>query len=208
MTLLLLGWSLLTVLRWTSGSDLVLSQQNLTVLYPKINSSEIIECDCLDFSCDAVFWFRISSSNLMEFIGKCNNADRVNWGKVDSSKYKSFKRGASFVLRIIRVTEADQGIYSCVLKDTKNEVWKRGTLLLPGVTPPTQPPKTKPKPSDRSSCRCKGSNSPKDGCDSLILWPLVGLVAGLGLTLLCILYYFSRLPKKCRHQFMKKRQMT
>lgn len=115
------------------GSAPVLFQQKLTVLYPKINSPETIECDCLNYSCDSVFWFRINSSNHIDVIGKLNNADRVTWGKVDSTKYKLNKRSTtSFVLRVNKVTEADKGIYSCVLKHTNNEVWKPGTLLLPG----------------------------------------------------------------------------
>lgn len=53
---------------------------------------------------------------------------------MDERHFKLSKRGSkSFTLRIITVTKEDRGIYSCVLKDKSlNEMWKPGTLLLPG----------------------------------------------------------------------------
>ncbi|XP_054473284.1 T-cell surface glycoprotein CD8 beta chain [Anoplopoma fimbria] len=208
MIMRLLAWTLLTVSLWTLGSSQVLQQEPVKILYPKILSTESIECDCTNITCDSVYWFRsIRNHNKLQFLGKCNNADRATYGAgVDINRFKLSKKSSmSFTLRITNVSDDDTGIYSCVLKDRKTtEMWKPGILLRPGVTPPTLPPKTIPKPTVKSVCRCPKKNS-SQGCGSLVLWPLVGLVAGLALALICTLYYFSRLPKKCRHHFVKKR---
>lgn len=210
MFLLSLAWLLLTGPLWTSGQDLQqkLLEEEVSVRYPKIPSSETIDCDCGSMACDLVFWFHSDISGKVQFLGRCNNADRTLYGaNVDQTRFKLSKRGSkSFALRIINVTKEDRGIYSCVLKE-KNlyEVWKPGTLLLPGETPPTPPPKPKPKPPSKPTCRCNAGDS-KGGCGSLILWPLVGLLGGLALAVLCTLRYFSRLPRKCHHHFAKNRQ--
>uniref|UniRef100_UPI0037E8CD0C T cell receptor beta variable 20-1 n=1 Tax=Semicossyphus pulcher TaxID=241346 RepID=UPI0037E8CD0C len=205
-----LAWTLLIVLQWTSvlGSNTILLQEPVKVLYPDILGTEALECDCFNISCDSVYWFYSSlTSGEVKFLGRCNNANRANYDAgLEKERFKISKRGgSSFTLRISNVTEADTGIYSCLVKDRKNtEVWKPGVLLLPGVPSPTLTPKTKPKLSFNPVCRCP-ENFTQDGCGSLILWPLVGLIAILALALICILYYFSRLPKKCRHHFVKKR---
>ncbi|XP_032368778.1 T-cell surface glycoprotein CD8 beta chain [Etheostoma spectabile] len=204
-----LAWTLLTVLLWTSGSSHILQQEPVNRLYPKILSTEEIVCDCANIanmSCDSVYWFRsISNHRRSEFLGKCTIVRPTYGANVDSTRFKFISKTLSFTLRIINVTEEDTGIYSCVLKGRKNiEMWKPGTLLLPGVTPPTLPPKTNPKPPVKSVCRCSKKNS-SQGCGSLVLWPLVGLIAAIALALICTLYYFSRLPKKCRHHFVKRR---
>ncbi|XP_010792041.1 uncharacterized protein cd8b [Notothenia coriiceps] len=205
MILLPLAWTLWTVSLWTLGLSQTLLQEPLTVLYPTILSSPSIECDCANVDCDSVYWFRsISNNSKMEFIGQGNHADRMIHGNgVDETRFKLISKSKIlFVLQIINLTEEDTGTYSCVLKKRNNETWKPGILLLPGVTP--QKIKTETKPTVKSVCRCK--KSPQvDGCGSLVFWPLVGLIAALVLTLVGTLYYFSRLPKKCRHHFAKKR---
>ncbi|XP_026163014.1 uncharacterized protein cd8b [Mastacembelus armatus] len=204
-------WALLTASLWRAGASQILFQETVTVLYPKIMRPETIECECVNISCDTVYWFRsFPDQGKVQFLGRCNNADRVNYGNdVDITRFKFNKKGSSsFVLRILNVTEQDTGIYSCVLKDKRNtEVWKTGVLLRPGVTPPTPPPKKKPKPPVKPVCSCPKKTQSRDGCSSLVLWPLVGVIAGLALAVTCTVYYFSRLPKKCRHRFVKKRQM-
>ncbi|XP_068576381.1 T-cell surface glycoprotein CD8 beta chain [Cebidichthys violaceus] len=208
MIVLPLAWTLLTVSLWTLGSSQILKQELVKIRYPEILSTAAIDCDCVNISCDYVYWFRSSHDHRkLEFLGKSNNADRTTHGVgVDATRFKFSRQSMSFTLRIINLTEKDTGIYSCVLKDRKNtEMWKPGILLRPGVIPPTLAPKTKPKPPVKSVCRCPTENSSQDGCGSLVLWPSVGLVAALALALICTLYYFSRLPKKCRHHFVKRR---
>ncbi|XP_029287976.1 uncharacterized protein cd8b [Cottoperca gobio] len=203
MIVLPLAWTLLTASLWTSGSSQILLQEPVNTLYPEILSTQSIECDCANG--DSVYWFRsISNHNKIQFLGQCNQANRVSYGKdVNQTRFIfRSKSTTSFVLHIMSVTEEDAGTYSCVLSGKKNtETWKPGILLRPGETPPTLPPKTKPP--VKSVCHCKISS--QDGCGSLVLWPLVGLIAALALALICTLYYFSRLPKKCRHRFVKKR---
>ncbi|XP_030586171.1 T-cell surface glycoprotein CD8 alpha chain [Archocentrus centrarchus] len=204
MILLSLAWFLLTEPFWTSGSEQILMQEEVIVRYPKILGNETIECDCGSTACDLVFWFRSHISGKVEFLGRCNNADRVNYGDgVDQKRFKISKKGSNtFALRVISVTEEDKGIYSCVLKEKNvNEIWKPGTLLLPGETPPTPPPKPKPRPQPKKKkCDCSAG---KGDC-SMILWPLIGLLACLALVLVCTLQYFSRLPRKCHHHFVKR----
>ncbi|KAK5872859.1 hypothetical protein PBY51_013521 [Eleginops maclovinus] len=205
MILLPLAWTLWTVSLWTSGSSQTLLQEPLTVLYPKEFSSQTIECDCAQNPCDSVFWFRsISNHSKMEFIGQCNHADRVVLGPgVNHKWFKLSSKGSKvFALTIVNLTKEDAGTYSCVFKK-KNETWKPGTLLRPGENPPIIQTNTKPKPPIKPVCRCNKSS--QHGCGSLVFWPLVGLIAALLLAIIGTLYYFSRLPKKCRHHFVKRR---
>ena len=124
------------LLFYSPGSIPILQQEPVKVLYPKISSPETIDCDCGNMACDNVYWFRIvPEHNKVEYLAKCNNADRVTYGPTNQTRFKFSKRGsASFILRIPQVTEADAGIYSCVLADTrsKEEKFIPGTLLRPG----------------------------------------------------------------------------
>uniref|UniRef100_A0A8C7ZV83 Cd8 beta n=1 Tax=Oryzias sinensis TaxID=183150 RepID=A0A8C7ZV83_9TELE len=203
-------WILMTVTGWTFGPIEALPGKDFKVLYPSINSNEAVDCQCEPSTCDYAFWFRtVPDSSKVEFLGRCNNADRVSGPFKDKGRFKFSRKGLSFELRIINVTAEDAGIYSCVLSDKQLtiETFRPGTLLLPGVTPPTLPPTTTTKKPVRSPCLCKNKTS-NEGCDSRVLWPLVGVLAGLALTIFCTLYYFSRLPKKCHHHFVKKRLMS
>ncbi|XP_034023018.1 uncharacterized protein cd8b [Thalassophryne amazonica] len=211
MILTSLLWTMLVVTLWTPGLSQILIQKPSKVLYPPILSSEVIECDCGNSSCDFVLWFRsLLISNDLQFLGTCNNANRDTYTSVaNTGQFKFSKKGSlSFVLRIVNVTEEDAGVYSCVLTSKrKDEMWNPGILLRPGVTPPTVPPEVKLRLPVNPVCpRCKKKTRPHDGC--LLVWPLVGVILVLAVVLVCTLYYFSRLPKKCRHQFVKKRPMT
>lgn len=210
MILLPLAWALLTASLWKSGSSQTLPEDPVIERYPALHSNETIDCECVHPHCDFVYWFYSNlNTGKVQYLGKCNNADRDAYAPdVKKSRFKIQKRGStSFVLRITDVTEADAGIYSCVLKDkSQSELWKPGVFLRPGVTPPTRPPEIKPKPS---ICRCSAKNPPAPVvCGGMILWPLVGFVASLAFALICTLYYFSRLPKKCRHNFVKMHQLS
>lgn len=118
------------------GLSQILQQETVRVLYPKILSTEAIDCDCFNISCESVYWFRIiSRHSKVQFIGRCNNANRASYGAdVERARFILNKKNSmSFTLRIINVTEEDTGIYSCVLRDRKNtDMWKPGFLLRPG----------------------------------------------------------------------------
>ncbi|XP_053724500.1 uncharacterized protein cd8b [Synchiropus splendidus] len=206
MTLPPLIWTL--ILMWMPVPSQAQGQDPPHVLYPEILSSVSIECDGSKNS-DSVYWFHTSThQRRVQFLVKSNNANRGSYGdKVDKSRYKINKRGSAFTLRIINVTEDDAGVYSCVLKDLQNEeVWRPGgTLLRPGVDPPVPTTLPKPKPEvKKDKCKCEQPKSP-GGCSSLILNVLVALLSVLTLAIIGTLYYFSRLPKKCRHHFVKKK---
>ncbi|KAK7916042.1 hypothetical protein WMY93_011803 [Mugilogobius chulae] len=202
----LLLWTLLVVVTlWKS----VPAQEDFTLktLYPVLGLDQSLDCDCGGLVCEQVTWFRtLTPGGVGEFLGRLNQADRLSFGEGFKSKMAITKKGGSgFSLRIQNVSEGDRGVYSCVLKirGTTEDLWRGGTLLLPGETPPTETPTQKPRaPPEPRRCHCS-SDTHSSGCGSLVLWPLVGLISVLGLALVCTLLYFHSLPKKCRHRFIK-----
>ncbi|CAL8402751.1 unnamed protein product [Arctogadus glacialis] len=199
MTYLVLVWTTVTCLCWTSGSAQV------PVRYPKISDSEALTCGCHQNTCDGYLWFRsLENGSQLQFLVSVNNADRsyTNTG-LDKSRFIVKMNSGKSTLRIANLKREDSGVYSCVSKDKQTEgLGAPGVLLLPGVTPP----EPTPQPTSKPVCRCREKShklQPK-GCGSDALWPSVGILAGLALALLATLYYFSRLPKKCRHHFVKK----
>ncbi|XP_077429460.1 uncharacterized protein cd8b isoform X2 [Vanacampus margaritifer] len=203
---ILLAWTLLTTCLWSLGSGQFL-QQAASILHPQLLSTQFIQCDCINIICESVIWFRtIPNHNKVQFLGRLNNAKRLVYGdNVDTSRFQlSKKNSEAFTLRIGNVAKEDTGTYSCILKDRKNEeLWQPGVLLLPQESLPTKPPES-PRKLD---CGCIKTSAAGD-CDSLILWSLVGLATVMMTTLICTLYYFSRLPKKCRHHFVKRQLKT
>lgn len=210
MTSLLLVWTTVTCVCWTSGSAQDRKQQETH--YPVIHSTQTLVCAC-PLSCDTALWFRrLEGRDGLEFLVSVNSAERNHFNKdLDTTRFKATMRDSStWALHITNVTQEDTGVYSCVVKNKRTEdVSTPGVLLLPGVTAPTPQP-------EKPACSCpKNSHKPHPnaprptpvkGCGSVVMWPLVGVLAGLVTALLSTLYYFSRLPKKCRHQF-EKRQM-
>ncbi|XP_077386532.1 uncharacterized protein cd8b [Festucalex cinctus] len=199
---ILLAWTLLTTCLWSLGSGQIL-QQAFSILQPQLFSTQFIQCKCINILCESVIWFRtVPNLNKVQFLGRLNNANRLVYGhNVDSSRFQLSKKSSeAFILRISNVTKEDSGTYSCILKDRKNEeVWQPGVLLLPQERLPTKPPES-PRKLD---CGCTKTSA--GDCDSLIMWSLVGLATVMMTTLICTLYYFSRLPKKCQHHFVKRR---
>ncbi|XP_056131010.1 T-cell surface glycoprotein CD8 beta chain [Lampris incognitus] len=210
MTLPALLWTVTTAFLWRSGSGQIPSQARIPIRYPKISGSETIPCDCRSPPCERVYWYRsLTSNNKLQFLAHYTNVGRHNYGEdVKPDQFKLRKRDSTFELIINNVSADDAGLYSCVLNN-KEEGWKPGVLLQPGATPPplsTKRPKTTPKKKPRLPvvpvCHIRGGNNPEGGC--MVLWLLVGACAFLTVALLSTLYYFSRLPKKCRHHFVKK----
>ncbi|XP_051533046.1 uncharacterized protein cd8b isoform X2 [Myxocyprinus asiaticus] len=175
-----------------------------TVLYPKINGTETLTCECPDHSCQVIFWYRyLEKNNSLQFLMYSNSAGREEHGdNINSTRFKgSVSSGQKVVygLRITGLQDDEAGLYSCVFR-TKNKM-PAGYYIRPGVNPPTlQPPTVKIQKPVRT-CRCKNSIYSPKGCDHSVLWPGIGSLLLLAITLAGTLYYFSRLPKKCRHRF-------
>ncbi|KAI1900465.1 hypothetical protein AGOR_G00050220 [Albula goreensis] len=184
----------------------------LTSQYPKENDNESITCECTEKNCQAVFWYwhSLDSPGKFQFLLYHNNADKVVYSPSTSSdKYKGSKKEGTrtiYSLKISHVQKEDAGRYFCQVQYPNNRNLPGGTgvELRPGETPATPPP-TPPPPKTNPPCRCRKKviKKPITGCGHLVLWPLVGLLAGLAVVLIATLFYFSRLPKKCHHRFAK-----
>lgn len=195
---------------WTAVAAQNSSRETLTVLYPKIGGTESLNCNCPDHTCQEAFWYRyLEKNNSLQFLLYYNSAGTGKHGELDKDTMQRIKgsmsagQKASYSLRITGFREDEAGIYSCMFK-TK-PVIPVGYYIRPGVNPPTlQPPTSKPK-KNKQSCKICRPYTP-EGCVRSILWPGIGALLLLAVALAGTLYYFSRLPRKCRHQFAKTNQ--
>ncbi|XP_030623867.1 uncharacterized protein cd8b [Chanos chanos] len=154
-------------------------------LYPKVGGSETLTCECPDRTCQRVFWYRfLKQSGTYQFLMQYNSAGRELHADGVSNKTcrGSVREGVKtqFSLRLLNLQPNDTGVYSCVLQSTsasQQDLYPPGYFIRPGA-----------------------------GCEPEIIWTLTGLVATLAVVLTGTLYYFSRLPKKCRHNFIKKKK--
>uniref|UniRef100_A0A8C2INE4 Uncharacterized LOC109045157 n=1 Tax=Cyprinus carpio TaxID=7962 RepID=A0A8C2INE4_CYPCA len=176
------------------AASLATIQATSYVLYTKINGSETITCECPDHSCQEVFWYRyLERTKTLQFLLYCNSAGRERHGEnLSATRFKgsvSSGQRVVYTLRITGLQENEIGFYSCMFK-TKNTM-PVGYYIMPGVNPPTvQPPTVKTK-TPKKTCNCKPPMSPK-GCEQSVLWPGIGALLLLAITLAGTLYYFSR----------------
>lgn len=191
----------------TAASMLPSFQATSAIRYPKINGSESLNCDCPDHACQEVFWYRyLQTTKTFQFLMYVNSAGRELIGdNLNPSLFKGTVSNGpkvSYNLRIADLQREDAGFYSCMFKAKK--IMPSGYYIKPGVNPPTlQPPTVKTEKPKRTSCNhCKHNRTTK-GCESSVLWPGIGALLLLAIALAGTLYYFSRLPKKCRHRFTK-----
>ncbi|XP_067279908.1 T-cell surface glycoprotein CD8 beta chain [Pseudorasbora parva] len=181
-------------------------QATSNIFYSKINGTESLLCECPDHACQEVFWYRyLESEKTLQFLLYVNSAGREQHGEnIKTSQFKGFVSTGQkvvYTLRIMEIQEGDAGFYSCIFK-TKNII-PAGYYIMPGVNPPTvQPPTVKTQKPVKLCPRRNPNYSPK-GCEHLVLWPGIGALLLLAITLAGTLFYFSRLPKKCRHRFTK-----
>ncbi|XP_057216608.1 uncharacterized protein cd8b isoform X2 [Triplophysa rosa] len=169
---------------WTAAATLTTSGATSTILYPKVNGTESLTCECPDHACQEVFWYRyLEKSNSLQFLLYFNSAG-------------TFEHG---------LQKDEAGLYSCMFKMKINTI-PDGYYIRPGVNPPTLQPPTVKIEKPKQSCRSCKPFSPK-GCKRSVLWPGIGALLLLAGILAGTLYYFSRLPKKCRHQFAKTNQL-
>ncbi|KAI7795664.1 uncharacterized protein cd8b isoform X1 [Triplophysa rosa] len=195
---------------WTAAATLTTSGATSTILYPKVNGTESLTCECPDHACQEVFWYRyLEKSNSLQFLLYFNSAGTFEHGNM-ADKHR-FKGSASsgqrpiYFLRITGLQKDEAGLYSCMFKMKINTI-PDGYYIRPGVNPPTLQPPTVKIEKPKQSCRSCKPFSPK-GCKRSVLWPGIGALLLLAGILAGTLYYFSRLPKKCRHQFAKTNQL-
>ncbi|XP_028829501.1 uncharacterized protein cd8b isoform X2 [Denticeps clupeoides] len=196
-----LMWMILGL--WTAAAS-------VTVRYPDLNGSEMLQCECVTKSCQFVMWFRqLRSTSEFQFLMTHTLLDKALPAQGELAiDLKPSWTGSTSTLRIKNITERDAGFYSCMVDGTMLP----GYMLRPGEKPPRAPQPTKnskeeaPKPKKRPCCS-KSSYCRADDCEKMILWPFLGIIAALALTIAGVLFYFSRLPKKCRHNFVKKHQL-
>ncbi|XP_018615611.1 uncharacterized protein cd8b [Scleropages formosus] len=208
--------SLWTVCVWTAVTVPV--WHALEIQYPARGKRENLNCKCKNKACQAVFWCWMGqgTGNKLQFLLYYNNAERVEYANdALKSNFKSSKREGSttiYTLSIVSVQENNAGRYFCFIQYPGGiEPGGAGIELRPGESPPTSPPPTK-RPTKPTPCNCRKHvrnvrKEPLRACHPEILWPLVGVLLGLAVVLIGTLYYFSRLPKKCRHKFVKKQQL-
>ncbi|KAG7476554.1 hypothetical protein MATL_G00084170 [Megalops atlanticus] len=112
----------------------------------------------------------------------------------------------------VLVPKEDAGGYFCILRFFgENKLGSRGIELKPGQKPPTQPPPTTTRKAHKrpKSCNCPGNTHPKQEfrCQPLFLWILGGVLGTFVTALISVLFYFSRLSKKCHHRLAKEQQL-
>ncbi|XP_023658963.1 T-cell surface glycoprotein CD8 beta chain isoform X2 [Paramormyrops kingsleyae] len=194
-----------TVSVWTAVTFHALHA--LEVQYPALGTFHTVSCECNEKNCPAVLWFRKRhnhSQHEMEFLLYYNNANRAIYAesKLENS-FKGDQKGnwkITYNLKIMSVKTEDAGLYFCLMQyHNRLDFGSNGVDLQPGKTPPTSAPavvKTPKKP-----CPCHNQKQPEQKeCSRHILWPLTGVLLSLAVVLFSTLYYFSRLPKKCRHR--------
>ncbi|XP_048859498.1 T-cell surface glycoprotein CD8 beta chain [Brienomyrus brachyistius] len=197
---------------WTAVTFHVLHA--LEVQYPALDTFHTVSCECNQEKCQAVLWFRKRhdrSQTEMEFLLYYNNANRTEYAERKlKDSFKGDQKGSwriTYNLKIMSVKKEDAGLYFCLLQGSNSlGLGNNGVELRPGETPPTSAPPVATMP--KKPCQCRNLKQPEQKeCSRKVLWPLVGVLLSLSVVLFSTLYYFSRLPKKCRHRFAKKQQL-
>ncbi|KAJ8395577.1 hypothetical protein AAFF_G00030580 [Aldrovandia affinis] len=187
--------------------------QELCTLYTDQKPSESLHCSKdIQKPCSIVSWCRkLHGQDEFQFLlshtigGKTTYSSQFN-----QTKFKGGLRdnNSKFTLTILSLEKGDTGLYFCVLQC--NGAYHLGsyvTDLRAGDRPPTLPPPSTTQKTKRiAPCPCpdKGKSRAKQGCSHLVVWPLVAVLLSLAIVVIATLFYFSRLPKKCRHHFLKK----
>ncbi|KAL7844141.1 hypothetical protein SRHO_G00226800 [Serrasalmus rhombeus] len=204
----------MTLSRVWTFLGLLAAASAVTILYPSLGGSESLTCECPDHQCQKVYWYRfLQETEKLQFLVFGNSANSVTHAEgIDATRFKvSVNEGSkiTYSLRITGLQKNETGFYSCMFNSPKHEQKSQmpaGYYIRPGEYPPTSsPPVVKTK---KTKTRvCPSNIQPVKGCKPLVLWPSVGVLLVLAVVLISTLYYFSRLPKKCRHQFTKKMQL-
>ncbi|KAL2099597.1 hypothetical protein ACEWY4_003991 [Coilia grayii] len=176
--------------------------------YLAINSSATLTCECEDTSCQKIYWYRIRQSDgVYESLMCYTSAEVPHLSDTAMKGRLQGRKGSSktqYTLTVSNLQREDAGWYSCAIPKHTHfpTYWLRVGEVPPTTLPPPKKTTTRrPKPGRIPSC-CS-SYRPPEGCGKWVLWPLCGGLMFLTVLLCAVLFYFSRLPKKCRHQFMK-----
>ncbi|XP_076140833.1 uncharacterized protein cd8b isoform X2 [Alosa pseudoharengus] len=181
--------------------------------YIRPNDSVALTCECSDTTVQKIYWYRTrQSDDVYEYISFHNAADIHNVSKSTKllGRLQSQKSGKTYTLTVKGLQVEDAGWYSCYFPSKTqtefNSYWLRVGEVAPTPSQPPKPKKTTKKPKSKSCC---SSKRPPDiqGCGKWVLWPLSGCLVVLAVFLVAVLCYFSRLPKKCRHRFVKGQQL-
>ncbi|XP_063067495.1 CMRF35-like molecule 8 [Engraulis encrasicolus] len=181
--------------------------------YLAVQSSATISCECQDTTCQKVYWYRVRQSDgVYEHLLCYTSADAAHPSDTAMRGRLQGRKGSTktqYTLTLSNLTREDAGWYSCAIpKQTYDDTY----WLRVGEAPPTTPAppqKTTKIPSRRPGPKlpsCCSVYQPPKGCGKWVLWPLCGGLILLTVLLVAVSFYFSRLPKKCRHQFVKTNQ--
>ncbi|KAI1904642.1 hypothetical protein AGOR_G00007790 [Albula goreensis] len=212
---------MLAVCSWTAGyPPLAWAAQSLHLLTPYYATPGQIlslSCECRESHCMSYWGRKLLGLDDFQFLLLHNQADISTHGsQAFKKKFKASIRSrgskAIYSLTFHELLKEDAGLYFCILKEKSYYYLGSVTYLRtegPFPSPSVKPSSTTQKKKPLASCPCppnrkstKGQ-SPQ-GCSHLLKWSLIGVLLSLAVVLIITLLYFSRLPKKCPHQLVKK----
>ncbi|KAL6469859.1 hypothetical protein MHYP_G00209780 [Metynnis hypsauchen] len=203
----------MTLSRVWTFLGLLAAASAVTILYPSLGASETLICECPDHQCQKVYWYRfLQDTEKLQFLVFGNSANNVMHAEgINATRFKVSANEVSkitFSLRITGLQKNETGFYSCMFDSPKQKSqMPAGYYIRPGEYLPTSAPATVKTPKKTKTKVCPSNIQLVKGCKPLVLWPSVGVLLVLAVVLISTLYYFSRLPKKCRHRFTKKMQL-
>ncbi|KAK6494977.1 T-cell surface glycoprotein CD8 beta chain-like [Huso huso] len=207
----LLAWLWVAASWVAAASSLILTQTPNSVTVPENNSVSISCKGEAQNDQKAVFWYRQTNGTTdFQFLMHTSTIGRETHAKGIEQRFKTTLRSGPelCILKISMLKKEDSGMYYCTVLHGGIYTAASGTNLTVGELPPSPPPTTKPtKPKPKKPCHCSSGILKTKGfsCGSLVLGPLAAGAAALLVAVVSTLYYFSRLPKKCRHRMIKKK---
>ncbi|XP_028660486.1 uncharacterized protein cd8b [Erpetoichthys calabaricus] len=203
---------------WVALWNIVASfTQTSTIQYVKLKNNINIMCPAKDEkeAEKGAYWYRQrNGTQKFEFVIHISVISRETRGPGITNRFKGSKRDSmkpTFTLKISDLHEEDIATYYCALFTQTNLTMESMTKLILGDQPTTPPPiRSTVRTKKYCVCRNLNSNNLKSKgayCLPKILGPLLGTAAVLCILLVCTLYYFSKLPKKCRHGMITKKQI-
>ncbi|KAK1176621.1 T-cell surface glycoprotein CD8 beta chain-like [Acipenser oxyrinchus oxyrinchus] len=207
----LLAWLWVAASWVAAASSSILTQIPKSIIMPENKSASIICGGEAQNDQNAFFWYRQTNGTYdFQFLMHTSTIGRETRAKGIEQRFKTTLRPRPefCVLKISMLKKEDSGMYYCAISHGGTFTAASRINLTVGELPPPPPPTTKPtKPKPRKPCHCSSGILKTKGfsCGSLVLGPLAAGAAALLVAVVSTLYYFSRLPKKCRHRMIKKK---